>query len=101
MAGTNIALGGNSLTFGGSGNNTFAGTIDGTGGIVKQGSGQQVFNGVNTYSGLTSVMAGSLIIGDTSGAAASVAGNVTVGAGATIGGHGRIGGNLTLARAVI
>ncbi|MFW7359123.1 MAG: autotransporter domain-containing protein [Brucella sp.] len=97
VAGTNIALGGNSLTFGGSGNNTFAGTIDGTGGIVKQGSGQQVFNGVNTYSGLTSVMAGSLIIGDTSGAAASVAGNVTVGAGATIGGHGRIGGNLTLA----
>ncbi len=97
VAGSTIALGGNTLTFGDATNQTFAGAISGTGSIVKQGSGQQVFNGVSTYAGFTSVMAGSLIIGDTRGTSASIAGNVTVGAGATIGGHGRIGGDLTLA----
>ncbi len=94
---TGVSLGANTLTFGDATNRIFAGTISGTGGIVKQGSGQQIFNGINTYMGLTNVNAGSLIIGDTSGSYASVAGDVTVAAGATIGGHGRIGGDLTLA----
>ncbi|KXO75778.1 hypothetical protein AYJ56_09905 [Brucella anthropi] len=94
--GSNVTLDSNTLTFGDATNQTFAGTISGTGGIVKQGIGTQTLTGVNTYSGLTSVTAGSLIIGDTRATSASIAGNVTVGAGATIGGHGRIGGDLTL-----
>lgn len=93
---TGVSLGANTLTLGNATNRIFDGVISGTGGIIKQGSGQQVFNGVNTYKGLTDVNAGSLIIGDTSGSNASVAGDVTVASGATIGGHGRIGGNLTL-----
>ncbi|PQZ26806.1 hypothetical protein CQZ93_23300 [Ochrobactrum vermis] len=95
--GTAVALGAHTLSFGGSANQIFSGAISGTGGIVKQGSGQQIFNGINTYAGLTNVNAGSLIIGGTSGTAASVQGNVQVASGATIGGHGRIGGSLLLA----
>nr|WP_278521180.1 autotransporter-associated beta strand repeat-containing protein [Brucella anthropi] len=97
VAGTRVTLGPGTLSFGDATSRTFAGAISGAGSIVKQGSGRQVFNGISTYAGLTSVMAGSLIIGDTRGTSASIAGNVTVGAGATIGGHGRIGGDLTLA----
>lgn len=97
VAGTRVTLGPGTLSFGDATSRTFAGAISGAGSIVKQGSGRQVFNGISIHAGLTSVMAGSLIIGDTRGTSASIAGNVTVGAGATIGGHGRIGGDLTLA----
>lgn len=97
VAGTIVSLGANTLNFSGAASQIFGGTISGTGGIVKQGSGQQIFNGINTYMGPTNVNAGSLIIGDTNGSYASVAGDVTVASGATIGGHGRIDGDLLLA----
>ena len=63
---------------GSSGSSTFSGVIEnngGTGGTVaftKTGSGTQVFNGTNTYTGTTTVNAGVLQIGNgTSGAIAS------------------------------
>jgi autotransporter-associated beta strand protein len=58
--------------------------------IVKQGSGTMVFGGNNTYSGDTSVQAGTLLVNgtQTSGSTSSV----NVSAGAILGGTGSIGG---------
>ena len=61
--------------------------------LVKIGSGVQTLVGANTYSGSTSVSAGTLLVnGDQSGAT----GAVTVAAGATLGGSGTIGGAVTV-----
>ncbi|WP_186420992.1 autotransporter-associated beta strand repeat-containing protein, partial [Bosea sp. CS1GBMeth4] len=58
----NVVLGANSLTFGNVTNQTFAGSIGGTGGIVKQGSGRQTLTGINTYLGGTTITAGTLAL---------------------------------------
>ena len=63
-----VALGGGTLTFGGIGSATFAGTIGDTGGtssntggsLVMSGSGVQTLTGLNTYTGPTTVTAGTL-----------------------------------------
>jgi autotransporter-associated beta strand protein len=61
--------------------------------LVKIGSGVQTLAGANTYSGPTSVSAGTLLVnGDQSGAT----GAVTVAAGATLGGTGIVGGATTI-----
>jgi autotransporter-associated beta strand protein len=61
--------------------------------LVKIGSGVQTLVGANTYSGSTSVSAGTLLVnGNQSGAT----GAVTVAAGATLGGSGTIGGAVTV-----
>lgn len=75
------------LTTGGNGGDTvFAGNIGGTGGVVKTGSGSMELSGINSYSGLTEIMQGSLIV---SGSIA--ASPVQVDAGATLGGIGIVG----------
>ncbi|MDN4591511.1 autotransporter outer membrane beta-barrel domain-containing protein [Xenophilus aerolatus] len=61
-AGTTVALGANSLAFGDGSNQTFAGSISGSGGIVKQGSGTQTLTGANVYAGPTTVTAGTLAL---------------------------------------
>ena len=68
--------------------------------LIKVGTGTQIFSGTNTYTGVTSVNAGSLVInGDQSAAT----GAVTVAAGATnataarLKGTGTVGGNTTFA----
>lgn len=73
----------------------YAGTIGGTGSVEKDGNGALVLNGVNTYSGGTSVAAGTLVVGDVSNPAASIAGPATVASGATLGGYGTVGGDVT------
>jgi autotransporter-associated beta strand protein len=61
--------------------------------LVKIGSGVQTLVGANTYSGSTSVSAGTLLVnGDQSGAT----GAVTVAAGASLGGTGIVGGATTI-----
>jgi fibronectin-binding autotransporter adhesin len=59
-AGSTINLGANTLTFGTGDQNTFAGDIFGTGALVKQNAGTMILAGTNTYSGGTTVLAGTL-----------------------------------------
>ncbi len=72
----------------------FSGVVQGTGGLVKNGSGTLILTGANTYTGSTAVSAGTLLVnGDQSAAI----GATSVGAGATLGGVGSIGGDVTIA----
>jgi|694.fasta_scaffold03388_9 fibronectin-binding autotransporter adhesin len=75
---------------------SFSGVLGNTSGslsLVKIGSGVQTLGGANTYSGPTSVDAGTLLVdGDQSGAT----GAVTVASGATLGGSGTLGGGVTV-----
>jgi outer membrane autotransporter protein len=74
---------------------TISQNITGTGGLTKIGSGTLVLDGMNTWSGGTTVSGGTLAIGDASSAAASIAGPTSVAAGATLGGYGSVSGNVT------
>lgn len=85
QAGSVVALGGNSLTVGGSGSTIFAGSIAGTGALVKQGTGTLTLTGANAPGG-TTVNAGLLVVNG------SLSGGVTIGAGGSIGGIGSISG---------
>ncbi|HET8729998.1 MAG TPA: autotransporter-associated beta strand repeat-containing protein, partial [Moraxellaceae bacterium] len=72
---------------------TYGGNVSGTGSLTQTGSGLLVLNGTNTYSGGTTVSAGTLEVGDITHAGASVAGNVLL-SGGMLRGHGTIGGNV-------
>jgi outer membrane autotransporter protein len=76
---------------------TYAGTISGTGAVEKTGAGTTILTGINSYTGATTVTAGTLAIGDAAnrGAALTGGGPVTVAAGATFGGYGRVAGSVT------
>ncbi|MFP3246936.1 MAG: autotransporter domain-containing protein, partial [Paraburkholderia sp.] len=75
-AGSSVTLGANTLTFGDSTNQTFAGVVTGAGGLIKQGSGTQTLSGANTYSGGTTIANGTLAIG--SGGSLSSSGTVSL-----------------------
>ena len=68
---------------------TLSGVISGTGSWTMTGPGTLVLSGMNTYGGVTTVNAGSLIV---DGAIASV--QTLVNTGALLGGRGSLGGNL-------
>jgi autotransporter-associated beta strand protein len=61
--------------------------------LTKSGDGTQTLAGANTYTGATTVNAGTLLVNGDSSAAT---GAVTVNTGATLGGQGTIGGNTTV-----
>ena len=67
-----IATGGNVLTISGASNLALSGIISGTGSLTKSGSGALTLSGTNTYSGGTTVTAGTL-----TGTTASLQGAVT------------------------
>jgi autotransporter-associated beta strand protein len=82
-------LGASGGTFDTNGNNvTLAAGLSGSGGLAKQGSGILNLAGTSTYSGPTSVAAGTLAVNG------SITSNVTVGAAGTLGGNGTITGNV-------
>ncbi len=58
-----VANGGNLLTLNGSSNMSFAGSISGTAGLTKEGTGTTTLSANNTYGGNTTVNNGTLIAG--------------------------------------
>ncbi|WP_241339144.1 autotransporter-associated beta strand repeat-containing protein, partial [Burkholderia cenocepacia] len=82
VAGTNVNLGGNTLTLAGTGNGNYAGTIGGTGGLTMAGTGTETLTGTNTYTGATTINSGTLAIGAGGSLSASSPVNLA-GAGAT------------------
>ena len=63
VAGSMINLGANMLIAGIANSTSFAGVISGTGGFIKQGGGTLTLSGAETYSGATTVNAGTLALG--------------------------------------
>jgi autotransporter-associated beta strand protein len=91
-AGT-VALNSYTLTAGGLNTNTaVSGTITGTGGLTKTGTGTLTLTGVNTYSGATTIGAGTLMVGSSSSeSTATIAGSTSVSLGSTLAGYGTVG----------
>ncbi|MEO7066879.1 MAG: autotransporter-associated beta strand repeat-containing protein, partial [Rhodanobacter sp.] len=73
---------------------TFAGAIAGSGSLSKTGTGLLVLDGQNTFTGGTTISAGTLEVGDAATPSAFLSGNVQVAVGGTLRGHGTIGGNV-------
>lgn len=59
---------------------SFAGTIQGTGNLVKQGSGTMTLGGANTYTGNTTIQGGTLTLGNANRLAAATVVQVSSGA---------------------
>ena len=81
---------GTEVIFNHANNGTYAGAISGDGSLTKAGSGTLSLAGDNTFTGLTSIMAGRL---DVDG---SLDAGVNVGASAWLGGTGRIDGSVAV-----
>ncbi len=80
----NITLGSATLTAGGDGTSTlFSGIVSGTGALTKLGAGTLTLSGANTYTGLTTISAGTVSATNAS-ALGTVAAGTTVAAGATL-----------------
>ncbi|MHC5232970.1 autotransporter outer membrane beta-barrel domain-containing protein [Brucella sp. LJL56] len=77
-AGGTVKLGGNTLNISGSTTATYGGAITGAGGLTISGSGTTTLTGTNSYSGMTTISAGTLQIGDgqTTGTQFSGGGNI-------------------------
>jgi autotransporter-associated beta strand protein len=78
----------------------YTGLISGTGALKQVGSGTLTLNVAETYTGLTTVSAGTLVIGDASHTSARIAGAATVSSSGTLAGYGTIAGALTNAGTV-
>ena len=70
----------------GTGDQTFAGNIDGSGGVTSINAGTVTLNGNNSYTGTTTISAGKLVAGS---ATAIGNANLTIGAGATLDMNGK------------
>jgi len=79
--GGNVTLGAGTLTTGNAAAQTYAGVISGSGGLTKQGTGTFTLSRANTYSGATTINAGTLALGANNVLSNATA--VTIAAGAT------------------
>lgn len=66
VVGSSVVLGANDLTVGTAANTTFNGGISGTGGLVKAGSGRLSLTRASSYSGGTTISAGTVSLGNAS-----------------------------------
>ncbi|MFD2679007.1 autotransporter outer membrane beta-barrel domain-containing protein [Camelimonas lactis] len=83
------------LAFNRSNTYAFDGVISGSGAVTQAGAGMTLLSNVNTWTGPTQVLAGTLAVGgpDSMGAAITGAGAIGVAAGATLGGYGSVAGD--------
>ncbi|WP_161939611.1 autotransporter domain-containing protein [Paramesorhizobium deserti] len=91
-----VKLGSASLAVNQAANTRYDGTIEGTGGLTKNGNGWLILNGASSYTGGTLIKGGGLLVGDKDHSGARLSGLVDVGSGGTLGGAGTVGG-LTVA----
>ena len=75
---------------------TVGAILGGSVGLNKTGSGTAILSAANTYTGPTTISAGTLKVANTTGSATG-SGAVTVNSGATLSGSGRISGPLSIA----
>lgn len=88
-----ITTAGNTVTFGGVGNTTVStAAISGSGGLFKDGAGVTTLAATNSYTGATTVNAGTLFVNGSLAAGSAV----SVGASGTLGGIGAINGVATI-----
>ncbi len=87
LAGTgSVALGAALLTTGADNSSTnYSGTMSGSGGLTKQGTGNLILSGTNDYTGPTTINAGTLSVNG------SIASAVTAASGGRLGGSGSVG----------
>src|SRR5205823_8483128 len=78
-----VANGGFNLTIDGTGNTTISGVISGTGGLIKAGTGTLTLSAVDTYTGTTTINAGTLKVGIASALPATAVTVSGTGAGTT------------------
>jgi autotransporter-associated beta strand protein len=90
-----VALGANNLTVGSAFNTMVAGTIGGSGSLVKVGSGTLNLSASNSFTGGTTVSYGTLAVNNTLGSATGTSA-VTVSLGAMLTGAGLINGPVTV-----
>ena len=82
------------LTVGGDGDSTsYGGILSGTGSLIKSGAGTLTLTGANTYTGVTTINAGTLSLNGSLGTGSAV----TVSSGAALGGSGTVGGSVSVA----
>jgi autotransporter-associated beta strand protein len=90
-----VTLGANTLTLTDNTSQTFGGSLTGSGGLVKQGSGTLTLNGTSSaFTGVTTVSAGTLAVGDAANVSAVLGGNVLVDTQGTLRGHGAVNGDV-------
>jgi fibronectin-binding autotransporter adhesin len=89
-----VTMGNQTLTLT-NGSGTFSGAFNGTGSIVKQGTGTLIFDGASTsFSGTTEINAGTIEVGDINTPGAVLGGSVNVAANGTLRGHGTVSGDV-------
>ena len=84
------------INFNQSNSTTVSAAISGNGTVNQLGNGTTTLSGANTYSGTTTVYAGTLLANNTTGSGVGTSA-VTVNSGGTLGGNGTIGGATTIA----
>ncbi len=94
-SGGSVDLGSASLTVNASAGGTYAGEIIGSGFVIKEGADSWNLTGANSYSGGTTVNAGTLFVNNTTGSGTG-SGAVVVNTGGTLGGNGSIGATVTI-----
>lgn len=85
-SGSSVIVDNSTLTVDQGGDTSFAGSIEGAGGLVKTGDGRLNLTGTSSYTGPTKVQGGTLAVNG------AIVSSVTVSGGGTIGGNGTIGG---------
>jgi fibronectin-binding autotransporter adhesin len=70
-------------------------SISGTGALNQVGTGFTILDGFNPFTGLTTISAGTLEVGDGAHPGATLGGNVVVGANGRLEGHGTIAGSVS------